>query len=78
MASHTKEIDSLFFHLTENSKLDIHLLKEHMKEAKKYASACQIFEKQVLDVCGERGDLYFLLLTILKPTSKTPPDVISA
>jgi hypothetical protein len=48
--------------LTEHSKFSRQLLQQHVQEATLFVQQCKRENKQVLDVCGDRGDLYFLLL----------------
>jgi hypothetical protein len=47
--------------VTVATKFDIHLLQSHMNEASEFVRKCRQENKPVLDVCGDRGDLYFLL-----------------
>lgn len=43
------------------SKFDKDLLQRHVMEAIQFVSECKQENKKALDVCGDRGDLYFLL-----------------
>ena len=57
--------------VSPNSKFDMHLLQQHIREASVYVSECKKQNKDVFDVCGERGDLYFLLNACLLEGKKT-------
>lgn len=52
--------------VTVNSKFDTKLLQKHVDEAAVFFTQCKNDNKSSLDVCGERGDLYFLLIACLK------------
>ena len=46
------------------SLFEPNLYKQHVEEARAWVEACRRAGKgpeQILDACGERGDLYFLL-----------------
>ena len=47
--------------VTRHSKFDLQMLQKHIDEAADFVAQCQKKNKSILDVCGERGDLYFLL-----------------
>ncbi len=49
-----------------NSKFDKELLQRHIDEASAFVMHCNSENKCILDVCGDRGDLYFLLHACLK------------
>ncbi len=57
---------ALALSISANSKFDMSLLQEHLMQANLYFAACQAADKPLLDVCGERGDLYFLLHACLR------------
>lgn len=58
----------LAFPITRDSKFDISLLNKHIQEATMYVAQCKSENTNVLDVCGDRGDLYFLLTACLSTT----------
>lgn len=49
------------FAITPQSRFDAALFEQHMREAAEYARLCQQHGEPLLDPCGPRGDLYFLL-----------------
>lgn len=55
------ESGSLRLPVSKHSKFDINLLQKHIDEASAFVLHCQSENKCILDVCGDRGDLYFLL-----------------
>jgi hypothetical protein len=52
---------SLKLPVTQHSKFNLQMLQKHVDEAAEFVAQCQKKNKSILDVCGERGDLYFLL-----------------
>jgi hypothetical protein len=56
---------SLTIPVTPQSKFDLQMLQKHVDEAAAFVAQCQKKNKSILDVCGERGDLYFLLSACL-------------
>lgn len=61
--------------VSSHSKFDMRLLQQHIREASMYISECQKQNKKVLDVCGERGDLYFLLTACLLQEKHNTSDI---
>ena len=61
--------------VTSHSKFDMRLLQQHIHEARIYMSECEKQNKKVLDVCGERGDLYFLLTACLLHENQSTSDL---
>ena len=66
------------FDMTPGSKFDTQLYQKHVLEAADFTRLCQQQGHPLLDPCGPRGDLYFLLKAqlavpkpALKPASKT-------
>ncbi len=66
------------FDMTPGSKFDTKLYQKHVLEAADFTKLCQQQGRPLLDPCGPRGDLYFLLKAqlavpkpALKPASKT-------
>ena len=62
------------FDMTPGSKFDTKLYQKHVLEAADFTKLCQQQGHPLLDPCGPRGDLYFLLkaqLAVPKPASKT-------
>lgn len=59
--------------VSRHSKFDLRLLQQHVREASTYVMQCERDNKKVLDVCGERGDLYFLLSACLLQQKCTDP-----
>lgn len=47
--------------VSTDSKFDLQLLEQHIQEANNYVVKCKEQNINFMDVCGERGDLYFLL-----------------
>ena len=60
------ESGSLRLPVSMNSKFDKKLLQKHIDEASAFVMHCQSENKCILDVCGDRGDLYFLLHACLQ------------
>jgi hypothetical protein len=54
------------FALTPQSRFDATLCRQHMREAAEFALLCQRAGQPVLDPCGPRGDLYFMLKVLLE------------
>ena len=61
----------LAFAATPRSRFDAALLARHLAEAAEFVARCQRAGQPVLDPCGPRGDLYFLLKAALEP--RAPP-----
>jgi hypothetical protein len=59
------------FALTPRSRFDTTLCKRHMRETAEFAELCQRAGQPLLDPCGPRGDLYFLLKALLEPPPRT-------
>ena len=64
--AHVIEAGCLWLPVSVHSKFDMKLLQKHIDEAAAFVTQCESENKTILDVCGERGDLYFLLRTCLK------------
>jgi hypothetical protein len=60
----------LAFAATPRSRFDAALLGRHLAEAAEFVARCQRAGQPVLDPCGPRGDLYFLLKAALEPASR--------
>jgi phosphoribosyl-ATP pyrophosphohydrolase len=56
---------SLSLPVSPHSKFDLKMLQKHVNEAAEFVAQCKKENKSILDVCGERGDLYFLLVECL-------------
>lgn len=56
---------SLTLPVSPHSKFDLEMLQKHVDDAAEFVARCKTDEKSMLDVCGERGDLYFLLMACL-------------
>jgi hypothetical protein len=57
---------ALRFPTTPRSRFDAALVRRHLREAAEFAQHCQRAGEPVLDPCGPRGDLYFLLKALLE------------
>ena len=54
------------FPTTPRSRFDAALVRRHLREAAEFAQHCQRAGEPLLDPCGPRGDLYFLLKALLE------------
>jgi hypothetical protein len=68
----------LAFAATPRSRFDAALLARHLAEAAEFVARCQRAGQPVLDPCGPRGDLYFLLKAALEPASRHTRPAASA
>ena len=69
------------FDITPKSKFDPKLYEQHAREAAEFAQRCQQEGRPLLDPCGPRGDLYFLLkaqMAAAKPKTKPAPKPTSS
>jgi hypothetical protein len=57
---------ALRFPTTPRSRFDAALVRRHLREAAEFAQHCQRAGEPLLDPCGPRGDLYFLLKALLE------------
>ncbi len=57
---------ALRFPTTPRSRFNAALVRRHFREATEFARRCQCTGEPLLDPCGPRGDLYFLLKTLLE------------
>lgn len=53
--------------LTANTKFSPALARVHVREAVEFLALCERTGQPLLDPCGPRGDLYFLLKTMVAP-----------
>jgi hypothetical protein len=56
---------SLSLRVSAHSKFDLEMLQKHVDEAAEFVALCQKENRSILDVCGERGDLYFLIIACM-------------
>lgn len=68
------------FATTPHSRFDAALVRQHLREAVEFAQHCQRAGQPLLDPCGPRGDLYFLLKALLEQPqgSAHPANVLAA
>jgi len=59
--AHVIQAGCLRLPVSVHSKFDMKLLQKHIDEASTFVTQCESDNKSFLDVCGDRGDLYFLL-----------------
>jgi hypothetical protein len=65
-APHPAAPAALRFPTTPRSRFDAALVRRHLREAAEFAQHCQRAGEPLLDPCGPRGDLYFLLKALLE------------
>jgi hypothetical protein len=56
---------SLSLRVSTHSKFDLEMLQKHVDEAAEFVALCQKENRSILDVCGDRGDLYFLIIACM-------------
>jgi hypothetical protein len=68
------------FATTPHSRFDAALVRQHLREAAEFAQHCQRVGQPLLDPCGPRGDLYFLLKALFEQpqASANPANVAGA
>ncbi len=62
----------LSLRVTQRSKFDKNLISKHVLEASLFVEQCKLKKESFLDVCGDRGDLYFLLRACLQEDARSP------
>ena len=65
-AAHPAAPAALRFPTTPRSRFNAALVRRHFREATEFARRCQRTGEPLLDPCGPRGDLYFLLKALLE------------
>ena len=51
--------------LAPSSNFSPQLVEQHLREARAFAEECELRGQPLLDPCGPRGDLYFLLEALM-------------
>jgi hypothetical protein len=65
-AAHPAAPAALRFPTTPRSRFNAALVRRHFREATEFARRCQRTGEPLLDPCGPRGDLYFLLKALVE------------